>query len=98
MAGDVVTAPGRLAWRCRRGMKELDLVLTRYLHQHWPTAQAAERGTFEQILELPDPTLAAYLMGREIPADPSLLGLLEVLRGIQSAAVATAAAGPARGA
>lgn len=98
MGGDADTAPGRLAWRCRRGMKELDLVLTRYLREHWPTAQPAERTTFEQILELPDPTLAAYLMGRETPSDPSLRRLLEILRGIQSASVATVAAGAARGA
>ena len=29
------TRTGRLAWRCRRGMKELDLLLPRYLEERW---------------------------------------------------------------
>ena len=72
---------GRLAWRCRRGMKELDLVLAGYLRDHWPAAPAPERAVFARILELPDPLLAAYLMEREIPADPDLQRVLAILRG-----------------
>jgi antitoxin CptB len=98
MADLVGSAPGKLAWRCRRGMKELDLVLTGYLREHWPAAGADERQHFESILELPDPELAAYLMGRETPVDPALQPLLEILRSLQSAAVATAASATARGA
>ncbi len=70
----------RLTWRCRRGMKELDLVLTRYLREHRPAAAAAERASFERILELPDPLLAAYLMGRESAPDPQMQELLDLLR------------------
>jgi antitoxin CptB len=88
---------GRLAWQCRRGMKELDLVLTRYLREHWPHADAATRRCFEQILELPDPVLAGYLMGRETPADPQLQQLVGQLRRVQSPAAAPAAAGTASG-
>jgi antitoxin CptB len=71
---------GRLAWRCRRGMKELDLVLGRYLRERWPAATAAERATFERLLDLPDPLLAACLMGREQMPDTQLQGLVERLR------------------
>ena|SRR5687768_7963746 len=92
---DEAAAVGRLAWRCRRGMKELDLVLTRYLRGHWPQATAAERATFEQILELPDPLLAAYLLGREQATDPALEVLLDVLRHGLSQPVAGEATEPA---
>jgi antitoxin CptB len=71
---------GRLAWRCRRGMKELDLVLLRYLEHRWPDAPAAEKQLFERLLELPDPDLAGYLLGRESPPDAPLQQLLERLR------------------
>ena len=71
---------GRLAWRCRRGMKELDLLLNQYLAQRWPQAEAAERAAFEQLLELSDPLLAAYLLQREEPTDSTLQPLLAVLR------------------
>jgi antitoxin CptB len=85
---------GRLTWRCRRGMKELDLLLTGYLRDCWPRATPAERAAFERILELPDPLLAAYLTKRETPADTTLDGLLAVLRG-RGAQSQSAAAAPA---
>jgi antitoxin CptB len=72
--------PGRLAWRCRRGMKELDLVLMRYLEGRWQQADAAERAAFERMLELPDPVLAAALLGRESLPEAELRQLLEKVR------------------
>jgi antitoxin CptB len=87
---------GRLMWRCRRGMKELDLLLTGYLREHWSRAGSIERAAFERILLLPDPLLAAYLMERETPADPELQSLLATLRGNAAGRVpSTGAAVPA---
>ena len=31
---------GQLRWRCRRGMKELDILLERYLARRWDDATA----------------------------------------------------------
>jgi antitoxin CptB len=58
---------GRLRWRCRRGMKELDLLLTGWLDTRWPAANEAERAQFAQFLELPDPQIAGYLLRDEEP-------------------------------
>ncbi len=57
----------RLRWRCRRGMRELDVLLIRYLEQEFQLASAAERDAFVQLLELPDPDLFGYLVGRTTP-------------------------------
>ena len=59
-----------LEWRCRRGMKELDLLLVRYLRANHATAATDERAAFEQFLELPDPDIARYLIGGDVPEDP----------------------------
>jgi succinate dehydrogenase flavin-adding protein (antitoxin of CptAB toxin-antitoxin module) len=48
-------------------MKELDLLLIRWLDARFDAATEAERGEFEALLELPDPQLAGYLLGREAP-------------------------------
>jgi Flavinator of succinate dehydrogenase len=48
---------GRLRWRCRRGMRELDEVLTRFLQEGLPAAGRAERAAFEELLTLSDPQL-----------------------------------------
>jgi antitoxin CptB len=66
----------RLLWRCRRGMKELDIMLERYAHAANGQASPAERRMFAALLELPDPQLADYLFGHDIPQDPDLARLL----------------------
>jgi antitoxin CptB len=65
----------KLQWRCRRGMKELDLLLVRYLNTHHFDAPAAQRQAFEQFLELPDPEIARYLVAGDVPDDPQLAAL-----------------------
>jgi antitoxin CptB len=65
----------RTLWRCRRGMKELDVLLERYARAAHAQASAAERRAFAALLELPDPKLADYLFGHDIPADPVLAQL-----------------------
>lgn len=60
----------RLRWRAgRRGMKELDVLLERYLAHDWPTAPEDERRTFLRLLDLPDPDLAALCLSRGVPPD-----------------------------
>jgi len=58
---------GRLRWRCRRGMRELDELLGRWLERCYPLASSNERCAFERFLDLPDPDMARYLLGREPP-------------------------------
>jgi antitoxin CptB len=60
-----------MAWRCRRGMKELDLLLSGWLETQFERASEAQRGQFEALLELPDPQLARYLLGGERPEGPN---------------------------
>jgi len=71
---------GRLLWRCRRGMKELDVILERYARAGLAGASEAERGAFERLLGLPDPLLAGYFLGNEPPADPELRSLAARIR------------------
>jgi antitoxin CptB len=70
----------RLLWGCRRGMKELDVLLERYARAVLPSAAAGERRAFAELLELPDPTLAGYLLGGEVPAQAHLAGLVRRIR------------------
>ena len=66
----------RLRWRCRRGMRELDVVLQRYLERRYPRAPAAEQRAFESLLELQDPQLFAYVLGSDAPADPESINVI----------------------
>jgi len=70
----------RLLWRCRRGMKELDVMLERFALDALAHTSAQERGALEELLGLPDPLLAQYLLGENTPADPQLARLAGAIR------------------
>jgi antitoxin CptB len=53
----------QLKWQCRRGTKELDLILTRYLEDHYPLANSHQQIAFKQLLLLEDPILSDLIMG-----------------------------------
>jgi len=73
---DTAAERNRLRWRCRRGMRELDVLLERYLAERWSAADAARRDAFERLLELPDPDLADLCLRRAPAPDPTLAGIV----------------------
>ena len=70
----------RLRWRCRRGMRELDELLTWYLEHDYGSASAAERDAFARLLDLPDPDLFGYLVGRDAPTEESIRHVIARIR------------------
>jgi antitoxin CptB len=51
-------------------MKELDVMLQRWLRHRYVSASEHERAEFDEFLDLPDPELLGYLVRGEIPTDP----------------------------
>jgi len=66
----------RVRWRCRRGLKELDVLLDQYLTDHWPAAPAAERRELMQLLERENPDLAALIWGISPAGNPDQAALI----------------------
>jgi antitoxin CptB len=71
----------RLLWRCRRGMKELDVLLERYVRSRLSEASSEERQALARLLELPDPVLSDYLFGHAAAPEPPLAALVAAIRG-----------------
>ena len=69
----------RLRWRCRRGMLENDLLLTRFLDARGTALTEAEVTQLDALLDLPDNDLWDLLAGRAAPADPALAPLVAAL-------------------
>ena len=61
-------------------MRELDVVLLHYLEHEFPSAAAAERAAFVRILELQDPELFGYLVGRNTPEDADVRHVIARIR------------------
>ena len=60
-------------------MKELDLLLLRYLRERHSRASHDECAAFEEFLELPDPEIARYLIAGDVPDDPRQAALCRAL-------------------
>lgn len=70
----------RLHWQCRRGMRELDLLLQGYLEHAYDAASGPERAAFRRLLDYPDQLLLEYLMGALSPSDRAIGDVVAKIR------------------
>lgn len=70
----------RLRWRCRRGMRELDHLLIRWLDREWARCSESERGIFLRLLDCEDDRLWRWFLGHETASDAALQSLVERIR------------------
>lgn len=73
-------ADKHILWSCRRGTKELDIVLEAYATRRYPALDAGGRGLFAEMLELQDTRLIEWLVYRR-PPDPRYAAVVaDILR------------------
>ena len=72
----------RLRWKCRRGMRELDQLLARYLERKWRQSPEAERAVFLRLLETEDDRLWHWFMDHERADDAEIQTLVERIRSL----------------
>jgi antitoxin CptB len=78
---DTTTARvNRLAWQCRRGMRELDELLNSFLLRDYRSLDESAQETFAGLLEYPDAVLLEILMGRMTPADKDVACIVQKIR------------------
>jgi len=70
----------RLAWRCRRGLLELDIWLGGFLQAHRATLQPCETAALERLLGLSDMEIIDRLQGRSPAGDAGLEALVQRLQ------------------
>ena len=63
---DEAVVDARLKWQCRRGMLELDLLLSGFLANGYAQLDEQQQQLFVSLLETPDTELLEYLMGRNV--------------------------------
>lgn len=70
----------QLRWKCRRGTKELDLLLQGYLENVYPRASAGEQTAFQELLELQDPQLSELLLYNAPAGDRAIAHVVQRIR------------------
>lgn len=71
----------RLAWQCRRGMRELDEILGAFMESGYSRLDEPGRTQFSKLLEYPDAVLLELLMGRMAAADTDVAHIVQKIRG-----------------
>lgn len=70
----------RLRWRCRRGLLENDLLLTRFLARFEHGLGADEQALLERLLAFDDTDLWDVLSGRAECGDAGLQRMVDLIR------------------
>ena len=70
----------RARWRCRRGMKELDVLLGRFAARALHRLDDAELDALERLLGQPDQDLHAWLVSEpRSPVPPEMEGIVALV-------------------
>lgn len=70
----------KLRWQSRRGMKELDVLFEAFFVQQAAPLLAGAWPELEALLSQEDDVLFDWISGRNLPADPAILILIERLK------------------
>lgn len=78
---ELVMSPlSRLRWACRRGMLELDVLLTRFLDERFTCLNVTHKAYFASLLTYQDPEIFSWLMGHVRPTDEGLAVITDAIR------------------
>lgn len=62
----------KLRWRCRRGIREFDILFNTFLDNEYPDLTEEQQGFFHQLIEEQDPVIMDWLFKRSEPQDDGL--------------------------
>lgn len=62
----------KLQWHCRRGLKELDVILGPFFDQHYLSLPVDDKVVFSRLVDCEDMDLFNWFMGQDAPSDPEL--------------------------
>ncbi len=71
---------GRIRWRSRRGLKELDVMFAAYFKSDLSTCNAETLDLLERFLDCQDPDLLEWMLGHSAPEDKQLAQVVELIR------------------
>jgi len=70
----------RLLWRSRRGMLELDILLSDFIYDQYERLGPEQLRAFVRLLDYPDAVLFDLLMEKSISSDQEIASVIEKIR------------------
>ena len=72
-----MTAKSKLLWRCRRGVKELDVLFTRFVESDYDDLSDMEKKAFDKLLNIEDPEILSFMLHDVKPDDADVAKIVE---------------------
>jgi antitoxin CptB len=69
----------RLTWQCRRGIKEVEVLLGPFFEKYFDILSPADRDGFEAFLKEQDADIFEWFTMRVKPADPQTAAMVDVI-------------------
>ena len=66
-----------LRWRCRRGIREMDLLLQAFIDKYFDNLSAEEIAAFENLLEQPDLDIMDWITGKSDPPSTAIKTIID---------------------
>ena len=70
----------RILWRCRRGIKEMDIVLQDFIKNSYDELNNENKSAFSKLLEEQDLDILNWVLGKDKPEDKTLIENIKKIR------------------
>tara|TARA_B110000263_G_scaffold114873_1_gene100121 strand:+ start:991 stop:1239 length:249 start_codon:yes stop_codon:yes gene_type:complete len=70
----------RLLWRCRRGIKEMDIIFQDFINHSYDQLTDDEKNAFSRLLDEQDLDILNWIMGKDKPYDNELVNIINIIR------------------
>jgi antitoxin CptB len=71
----------RLRWQCRRGMLELDVLLSNFFETQYAQLPIEKREIFKKLLYYPDQELYHWFLNHKTPQDLEMAEMVQLIIG-----------------
>lgn len=76
----MVAERSRLIWRCRRGIREMDIILQDFLNRSYDALDDQDQAEFSHLLNEQDLDILNWITGKDEPDSPGLKRIVSIIR------------------
>ena len=70
----------RLLWRCRRGIKEMDIILQEFINVSYEQLNDEDKNAFSKLLDEQDLDILNWIIGKDKPANDRLANIINIIK------------------
>ncbi len=70
----------RLLWRCRRGIKEMDIILQEFINVSYDQLNDEDKNAFSKLLDEQDLDILNWIMSKDNPVNDRLANVINIIK------------------